>query len=73
MNDQLRQNLIKRKININSVVRRISIQRISVVQMTYFAGECFLSNLYLKRMKFGLFIKPYVSNKRLIITKSAEN
>ena len=25
-----------------------------------FAGECFLFNLHLKRMKFELFVKPHV-------------
>ena len=73
MNDQLHQNLIKRKININPVLRQISIQQISVAPLTYFAGECFFFNLYLKRMKFRLFVKPHVSNERLIATKSAEN
>ena len=73
MNYQLHQNLIKRKININSVLRQISIRQISVMQMTHFAGKCFLFNLYLKRMKFGSFVKLHVSNKMLIITKSAEN
>ena len=73
MNNQLHQNLIKRKININSVLRQISIWQISVEQITHFPGECYLFNLYLKRMKSGLFVKSHVSNKRLIITKSAEN
>ena len=42
--------------------------------MTHFAGESPSNvNLHMKRMKFGLFAKPHVSNKKLIITKSAEN
>ena len=49
--------------------RRITTQRISVARMTYFASECFLSNIHLKWMTFGLFVKPHVSNKKLIITK----
>ena len=32
---------------------RIFIRPISVARMTHFAGECFLFNLHLKRMKFG--------------------
>ena len=52
---------------------RISTRRIPVSQMTYFASECFLFNFHLKRMKFGLFVKLHVSNKKLIITKSHEN
>ena len=73
MNNRLHQNLIKIKINVNSVLRQISIWQISVAGMTHFAGKCFLLNLYLKRMKSGLFVKPHVSNKRLNITKGAEN
>ena len=69
LNNQLCQNLIKRKINIDSILRWISIQWISVGRMTHFAGEYFLFNLHLKRMKFGLFVKPHVSNNRLIIEK----
>ena len=52
---------------------RISIQWISFARMTHFAGECFRFNLHLKRIKFGLFVKPYVSNKKLIMTKRAES
>ena len=37
---------------------RISIRRISVARMTHFANECFILNLHLKRMKFGLYAKP---------------
>ena len=73
MNNRLPQNLIKRKININSVLGWISIRRISVARMTHFAAECFLFNLYLKRTKSGLSVKPHVSNKWLIRTKSIEN
>ena len=32
-----------------------------------------IGNHHLKRMKFGLFVKPHVSNKKLIMTKSDEN
>ena len=42
------------------LLRRISIWWISVLQMTYFTGECFL---LLKKMKYGLFVKPHVSKK----------
>ena len=52
---------------------RISIQWISFARMTHFAGECFRFNLHLKRIKFGLLVKPYVSNKKLIMTKRAES
>ena len=41
----------------DSLLRRISIRRLSVARMTHFAGKCFLFNLHLKRMKFGLFCK----------------
>ena len=50
--------------------RWISIWWISVTQMTNFAGKYFNFNLHLKRVKFGLFAKPYVSNKKLILTRS---
>ena len=53
--------------------RRTSIRQISVARMTHFAGECFLSNLHLKPMKFGLFVKPRVSTKKLTITSSKLN
>ena len=51
--------------------RWISIRRISVARITHFAGECFLFNLHLKRMKFGLFVKPRVSNKKAYHNKKA--
>ena len=41
----------------DSLLRRISIRWLSVARMTHFAGKCFLFNLHLKRMKFGLFCK----------------
>ena len=66
-------NTIFLKSQKKSVFRQICIWRISVAQMAHFAGECFLFNLHLKRMKFGLFVKPHVSKKKLIMTKSAEN
>ena len=41
--------------------------------MTHIAGECFFFNLHLTQMKFGLFGKTHVSDKKIIITKSTEN
>ena len=35
----------------------------------HFAGESFLYNLHLKQTTFGLYVKPHVSYKKLIITK----
>ena len=61
------------KKEIQLILRQISIWQNSVAGMTHFAGGCFLFNLHLKKMKFGLFVKPHVSNKKLMITKSAEN
>ena len=29
-------------------------------QITHFAAECFFFNLHLKRMKFGLIVKPQI-------------
>ena len=48
------------------IFRRISIQWISVARITHFAGECFLFNLHLKRMKSGRFVNPRFKN--LILT-----
>ena len=48
-------------------LRHIFIWQISVSQMIHLISECFFFNFHLKGMKFGLFVKPYVSNKKLII------
>ena len=57
----------------NIGLRRISVRRISIARMAHFAGKSFLFNLHFKWMKFGLFVKPHVSNRKLIKTKSAKN
>ena len=49
------------------------IREFSVTGMTHFDGECYPFNLHLKRIRFGLFVKPHVSNKKLNMTKSADN
>ena len=68
---------LKRKIP-NHDLRRISIQRISVAQLSHFPGEYFLFNLHLTIIKFGLIVSSpcllftEVINF-LIAIKSAEN
>ena len=44
----------------NKKLKELSIRWFSVVRIANFAGECFLVNLHLKRMKFRLFVKPYI-------------
>ena len=44
----------------NHLLRLISIWRIPVASVTHFAGEFYLFNIHLKRIKLGLFSKPYI-------------
>ena len=41
--------------------------------MTDFAGECFLFNFHLKRIKFGSFVNPKKKQKALFKEEANQN